>query len=373
MTTKHRLYEIDLFRFFAAIAVVFYHYGFRGWMADDLSRLAAPGLAPVVQYGYLGVDLFFIISGFVILLTAGRGDTYRFVVSRAVRLYPAFWFCVSLTAFWLVFLDGGALATVSLPQYIANLTMISGFLYVPHVDGVYWSLLVEIKFYFLVFILLLLGMMPRIQLFLGAWLALTLANLSFNLPPAAVFFLFPEWSPYFIAGALFYLVYRDGMTPVRGLMLSVSWLLAVIQGMTRSLDLAAYFDYAFEPLIVAGIITACFGVFLLLSLGKTRSWAQPGFIHLGVMTYPLYLIHQNIGYVLLNRFAGTAHPVVLICTVAAAMMVVAFAIHHLWEKPLALWMKQLFTRGGEWLSRLPADGFAGAYRPGSRKTGEAVQ
>ena len=74
MTSKHRLYEIDLFRFFAAIAVVFYHYGFRGWMADDLSRVAAPGLAPLVQYGYLGVDLFFIISGFVILLTAGRGD-----------------------------------------------------------------------------------------------------------------------------------------------------------------------------------------------------------------------------------------------------------------------------------------------------------
>src|SRR5690349_17773865 len=84
-----RLYEVDLLRIFAAVSVVLYHYLFAGYY-KVVSPLGfeAPGL--VARYGYLGVDLFFLISGFVVLLSAWDRTPRSFLVSRVVRLYPAY-------------------------------------------------------------------------------------------------------------------------------------------------------------------------------------------------------------------------------------------------------------------------------------------
>lgn len=94
-----RIPELDLLRFLAAIAVVFFHYAFRGYAGDDLTTMHYPALEPVAQYGFLGVHLFFMISGFVILMTAGDGSVKRFIASRASRLLPAFWVCCTITFF----------------------------------------------------------------------------------------------------------------------------------------------------------------------------------------------------------------------------------------------------------------------------------
>ncbi len=85
-----RISELDLMRFCAALAVVFFHYAFRGFWADHVSKMPYPWLAPVAKYGHLGVELFFMISGFVILMTATNHTVRGFVVCRMVRLYPAF-------------------------------------------------------------------------------------------------------------------------------------------------------------------------------------------------------------------------------------------------------------------------------------------
>ncbi len=75
-----RVNELDLLRFFAAFAVVFFHYSFRGYTADDMSIMPYPILASVFKYGYLGVELFFMISGFVILMTAANGNLRNFII-----------------------------------------------------------------------------------------------------------------------------------------------------------------------------------------------------------------------------------------------------------------------------------------------------
>src|SRR5881394_93905 len=95
--TSNRLYEVDLLRFFAAMSVLLFHYCFRGYAADGMSVMPYPTLAPVAKYGYLGVDLFFMISGFVILMSVSSGSLRDFFVSRVVRLYPAFWVCCTIT------------------------------------------------------------------------------------------------------------------------------------------------------------------------------------------------------------------------------------------------------------------------------------
>ena len=69
MKKINRIYQIDLFRFIAAVCVVLYHYLFRGWAADNMSDLSFNKIGHFFKYGYLGVNLFFIISGFVIILS----------------------------------------------------------------------------------------------------------------------------------------------------------------------------------------------------------------------------------------------------------------------------------------------------------------
>ena len=77
--------------------MVIYHYTFSGH-ARHLIPIAFPEISVVSRYGYLGVDMFFTISGFVVLLSAWGRRPRDFVISRVVRLYPAFWTAVTITA-----------------------------------------------------------------------------------------------------------------------------------------------------------------------------------------------------------------------------------------------------------------------------------
>src|ERR1019366_5159909 len=103
---RDRLYEIDLLRITAALAVVLYHYTFSGY-AGHLTSIAFPALSHVTRYGYLGVDMFFTISGFVVLLSAWGRRPHEFVISRIVRLYPAYWVAVTITAIVAITLSRG--------------------------------------------------------------------------------------------------------------------------------------------------------------------------------------------------------------------------------------------------------------------------
>lgn len=199
-----RVNEIDLLRFLAAMAVVFFHYAFRGYAADGLSPMPYPLLAPIAKYGYLGVELFFLISGFVILMTAADGSLKNFVVSRFVRLYPAFWACCTLSFVVIVLLGAGTFSA-SVPQYLVNMTMLSGFVGVSSIDGAYWPLFVEMKFYAMVAVVLLLGRIHQAQRFLVLWLALSIVLEA--LPSYRLRSLFiVNYSAYFVAGATCYLI-----------------------------------------------------------------------------------------------------------------------------------------------------------------------
>src|SRR5436190_9331039 len=125
-----------------------FHYTYRGpqihaWPASF------PVLSHISKYGYLGVDVFFILSGFVILLTAYEKDAIGFTIARIVRLYPAYWICVTLTTV-AVLLAGNIHRHLTPAQYLANLTMAHSYFGVEDISGVYWTLAVELKFYFLI-------------------------------------------------------------------------------------------------------------------------------------------------------------------------------------------------------------------------------
>ena len=139
-----RLVEIDALRGVAALAVVLFHYTAR---FDELFGHRPP---PAISFsgGHYGVNLFFIISGFVIFMTLEKtSKPMDFVVSRFSRLFPAYWTAIVLT-FLLTHLLGLPGKLVDLATAFGNLVMIHGLLFrIPHVDGVYWTLEVELLFY----------------------------------------------------------------------------------------------------------------------------------------------------------------------------------------------------------------------------------
>src|SRR5690606_40041197 len=121
----------------------------------------------------LGVDLFFLISGFVVLMSSWGRTPRAFAVSRLARLYPAYWLAVALTALVTVTL-GRDMFEVSPFQVLVNLTMFQSVIDVPNVDVVYWTLWAEMRFYFLILAFAWLGMTRgRVMVLLWGWLAMT--------------------------------------------------------------------------------------------------------------------------------------------------------------------------------------------------------
>ena len=209
---QERLYELDLLRFLAALAVVLFHYTFRGNAADDMSTLSFPALSGYSKYGYLGVELFFMISGFVIVLSASGRTVFAFANSRAKRLFPAYWFGVTLTSLCIVAF-GDDRYSVTFVQYLQNLPMVGGFWGVTFIDGVYWTLIVELHFYFLVGLMIAAGQFKRVQWFVVAWLAISTLAPYTDYVVTAEKYLISDWAPYFSAGAACFFIKKDGMKP----------------------------------------------------------------------------------------------------------------------------------------------------------------
>ena len=350
-----RVNELDLLRFLAALSVVFFHYSFRGYAAHGLSVMPYPLLAPYSKYGYLGVELFFMISGFVILMTAASGSLRRFVVSRLVRLYPAFWACCTIT-FVAILAFGKPRFTAQVKQWLANMTLLSGFAHVSSIDGAYWSLFVEIRFYALVAVILFIGRIHQAQLFLNLWLfasiALCFLSLSgfmdavpwVNLVSKLSDYLIVDYSALFIAGATYYLIWSQGVTLPRVLVVVVSWCLATFQSIYVLKDFENDYNTNMSHYMVASLVTFFFVAMLLVSLRRTGFLGRNRWILLGSLTYPLYLIHQNIGYIIFNMGYPALNSNVLFWGTIICVLMTAYIVHNYVEKKISSPMKSAINK-----------------------------
>lgn len=148
LPANNRLHHIDALRAIAALCVVIMHFytGLPGGAASS----ALAGNVQVLDFGRIGVVLFFTISGFVIPGSLQPGEHKGvFWIRRFFRLYPAYWvsICAVILAQWL-FLD----TTFSLRQILANITMLQNFMHFENIQGVYWTLEVELIFYVMVYL-----------------------------------------------------------------------------------------------------------------------------------------------------------------------------------------------------------------------------
>jgi peptidoglycan/LPS O-acetylase OafA/YrhL len=341
--SRPRLHEIDLLRIFAAVSVMTYHYLFSAY-AGGLSTLRFPHADVIARYGYLGVDLFFTISGFVVLLSAWDRTPRSFVISRAVRLYPAYWIAVTLTTVVSVTLSQGRFP-VSLPQYLANLTMVNSLPNIENVDVVYWTLWAELRFYAMILILTWIGITyRRITTFCWLWLAATFVFQTGLFPNAADLVLNTQFSHYFVAGMALCLIHRYGARPQTLLIVAVSLGNAIYRGIGFADRVGIRYHTAIHRPVVIAIIVAIFAVMLAVALRLTHRLGRPWFAILGALTYPLYLVHAHLGFIVFERLGNQVNHVLLVAATMLVMAGVAAALHYGVENPVAPRLKRLLDR-----------------------------
>jgi peptidoglycan/LPS O-acetylase OafA/YrhL len=330
-----RTYGIDLLRGIACASVLCFHYLSRGpregWIADAFPA----SVEAIARYGYLGVHLFFMVSGYVILLSAEGRTPREFVASRVARLYPALWVAATLTMLVIIFV-GPASLRVSWPEYLWNLTLIPQYVGARFVDGAYWSLAVELQFYILVWITLRTRLIAWIEPLLWAWLLLSIVDALRPIYPAEKW-LIAQWAPCFVIGASTYRIVTRGWSAWRlGLLLTAA-VCALWQAMLEIHRLAR--DWG-GPGPLSGVAAAVLGVAMvlflvfglgLLRIGKTRWATIPG-----NLTYPVYLVHQNIGYALFGVLAPlTAILALRFVLVTLIVTLVGWFLHRWVERPLS--------------------------------------
>lgn len=314
-----RLRELDALRGIAAMMVVWYHFTFQYQERFG----GGPVTALTLPAGRYGVQLFFVISGFVIFLTLTRSRSlWDFAANRLSRLYPPYWVSVLATATVLAIwpLIGWE---VNLRQVLVNLTMLQYWLATPHVDPVYWTLSIELAFYIFVSALRWIGWLDKVERWVAAWLALQFAvhfgdRHGLHLSPVIRSTLLLDHGHFFFTGVLFYRIREQGDTLLRWLLIAVCIALALfIRDVPHALSLVAA-AFAFTAFIK----------------GRLGWIARPPLLFLGDVSYPLYLLHQNIGYAIIDHLtkAGHNHPLWL-WVPGIVTLLLATLIHYSVERP----------------------------------------
>lgn len=324
-----RFRELDGLRGIAAIAVVLVHVTV---FADDFD-VAPRQWVPAVAWGEYGVQLFFLISGFVVLLTARRaGGLGLFAISRISRLYPVYWMAlaVSLILSLLFPLPGSGIGWV---DRIANVTMVQRLLLLDNVDPVYWTLAVEIQFYLLLGLLLVIGrgiISDRTVVGVSAgWIVLAVIlgvvvrphTLGVNPQLVAtpykilVNLLLVEHGPLFATGMLCHLARRSRtFLPLALVALPVTVLQAWI---VRGLDHA----------VAVAVVVALFAVVVLRRRSRLLLLAPVQFY--GRISYSLYLSHLSVCLVVLMLLDGLiGRDLAVLVSIPVATMVAV--LYHRW-------------------------------------------
>ena len=323
-----RLVALDLVRFFAAMSVMVYHYTVSS--ANHFETLSN-----FSQFGYLGVPIFFIISGYVIALSANNRSAYEFAVSRFTRLYPAFWAGI---AFTLIVTYTLTTNTYSIGQILANLTMLNDYMGFDDIDTIYWTLHKEIQFYACIFLLVFFNLFKHIKIWLSIWLLITILFLAIRQPFFMGWFITPEYSSLFIAGISFYLIHKQGVQKFNLFILFTSLIISSIYAYNDALNFMIK-PTTQEQVIAVVLILSFHLFFYLLVTNKICMRKNQFYLILGALTYPLYLIHSVAGHAIINgplKFMSKGSAVLVTIVL---MIFFAYLIHVLIERKIATKLK----------------------------------
>ncbi|MET9361845.1 acyltransferase [Streptomyces sp. NPDC006632] len=340
---RGRIYVLDGLRLLAALMVVVYHFVARqgGWSVD--AKTLFPGVFTPAAYGWLGVQLFFLISGFVICMSCWGRTLGDFFTSRVIRLFPAYWFAVLATAAVLTLTRGNG-PRLSLSTVLTNLTMLQEPLGVDHVDGVYWTLFAEMRFYLLFAALAWWGLTyRRVLVFCWAWVVASAIFWQYDDGPVRLLVM-PDYSWYFIGGIAFYLIHRFGLNLLLAGLVLVSFGGALPALHSSWSHVPGYVGHALPYWPTMIILALFFAVMALVATGGL-SWITWRWLpYAGALTYPLYLLHEDIGRKIIQGLEPHLSPYAVLAFTIAVMLVASWLVHRAVERPLAKRIKRGLTQ-----------------------------
>lgn len=366
-----RLDILDGMRGVAALLVVVYHF-FARWSVPNHEQTLYPHgnyvqhLPFLSIFGMMGILLFFLISGFVIMMTLERSSgIVDFAGRRIARLWPAMLVCATLSTL-IVNLSGMWAYYPGMGRWqVTPLEYLSSILFLPPdltgrlaglghadprwVEGVYWTLWHEVRFYALIALAYLLS--PRAA-FLWVWAGLQGVSTLIELIGAATgryhpfgrgadLIFQPQMLAWFSLGLCGYMLWSGRRSPAVEVIAALAVTAILAEEVLRFEGAVPVFSAgAGRALLTYAVVALPFVMFLCRSplLNVLR---LPFFLAVGLASYPLYLFHELPGMtgMMLGARAGLP-PLPTALFLMACLILVALALHRLVERP----GKRLLTR-----------------------------
>ena len=340
---KQHLLGLDVLRFAAAVMVLFFHFCYlptaspNSFIANVTRQsLAFPEMSAFSHFGWIGVQVFFVISGFVIAFSGEKATPFGFFSSRVVRLGPGAWICAPLTLLVTVALGFG-----SAKEMFGGLRHSMAFLpWGPWIDGSYWTLGIEVAFYATVLGIICLGRFSLVRplaMVLGTvsalfWLALAVVDpasgLGLKLAVAResrlVALLLVHHGVFFALGVFLWLTLVKGQARANLIWIALLLVAGCTQIVAENARANAQLHVDNSALAPCATWLAAMA-FMVWSVRANGLWhrlpgAARGAIRTaGMMTFPLYLVHQVAGGAIMaalflggwNRWAALAATVAL--------------------------------------------------------------
>jgi peptidoglycan/LPS O-acetylase OafA/YrhL len=236
---------------------------------------------------------------------------------------------------------GGVSPSPSFGQYLMNMMMLNGFIGIPSIDGVYWSLFYEIRFYFYVFILLMIRQLHRVTELFGVWLLLSLLVTCWPTRYAS-YLLMPAYAHYFIAGSMFYLIYKDGISEYKVAILILCYFSAIIHAFQNVQIDTIQYGTTFNEIIVAIILASFFALFFIIIFRASKILVNDKWLTLGALSYPIYLLHQHIGLILVNMLSPYINKYLLMFGIIVLVLCLAYFVNQEIEKRYSPRLKIFF-------------------------------
>ncbi|MFF2578552.1 acyltransferase family protein [Streptomyces goshikiensis] len=348
---RGRLYTLDGLRLVAALIVVAFHFvAFDNWSTPAWGKSTSvifPTAHPIASYGWLGVQLFFLISGFVICMSCWGRSVKDFAISRVIRLYPAYWFAVLLTAGVMLWAHGMAQTGYTPSKILANLTMLQEPMGAGDIDPVYWTLWTELRFYLLFGIVAALGVTyRRVVVFCAVWLLMSVLAPHSGIDLIQLMAM-PDAAPFFVAGVVMFLMHRFGTKPELWLLLGLSWLLAQNQLPNLMKTAEGSVKHQLSWGICLAVITVFYLLVLGVALGRLRFFNRKWLTTAGALTFPLYLLHEELGWEIIRRLHTDVAAWPLLGGILAVMLIASWLVHRFIERPSAKAMKKWLTGAGQ--------------------------
>lgn len=343
-----RVDSIQVMRGLAALAVVFYHVYIILRQPEYGGNEILPMLA---KHGLLGVNFFFILSGFIILF-AHRSDLNRpdrlprYLYRRAIRLYPAYW--VFLTAYIVA-----AAVGLGYPDFSwETLKLLSAYLLIdlnPPASlplKVAWTLLFEIKFY-IAFAVMLFSVRAGVALF-AIWMVAVVAAYFLGIRDA--WNILSPWNVYFVFGMGVYLVLNrlDRRAALPALVLGVAMVVVYAANFNLTMsELKGEYEYVLFWLAPA------FSLIILgaVMLERQHNYNMPKFLmFFGDASYSVYLVHSAAISVcaLVAKKIGVVdllHPNILFVVLFLFGTFAGLIAHVVVERPLLAYFRNRFFDG----------------------------